>query len=135
MPLDLTIVTPSGPAYHGDVDSVVLPGSEGDFGVLPGHERFLSALRTGEVQIRTGSQTLYAASSTGFADVSNDAVTVLVDSCELASEIDVARAELARQRAEQGLAALERDAEAAREAEFEAALARARNRIAVSQHK
>ena len=135
MPLDLTIVTPSGRAYRGDVDSVVLPGSEGDFGVLPGHERFLSALRTGEVQIRTGSQTLYAASSTGFADVSGDAVTVLVDSCELASEIDVARAELARQRAEQGLAALERDAEAAREAEFEAALARARNRIAVSQHK
>ena len=135
MALELTIVTPSGPAYRGDVESVVLPGSEGDFGVLPGHERFLSALRTGEVQIRTGSQTLYAASSTGFADVSGDAVTVLVDSCELASEIDVARAELARQRAEQGLAALERDAEAAREAEFEAALARARNRIAVSQHK
>jgi F-type H+-transporting ATPase subunit epsilon len=135
MPLDLTIVTPSGLAYRGNVDSVVLPGSEGDFGVLPGHERFLTALRTGEVQIRTGNETLYAASSPGFADVSGEQVTVLVDSCELASDIDVARAEHARQRAEQGLTALERDAEAAREAEFEAALARARNRIAVSQHK
>jgi F-type H+-transporting ATPase subunit epsilon len=135
MPLDLTIVTPSGPAYHGDVDSVVLPGSEGDFGVLPGHERFLTALRTGEVQIRTGNQTVYAASSPGFADVSAEQVTVLVDSCELASDIDVARAEHARQRAEQGLAALESDDQAAREAEFEAALVRARNRIAVSQRK
>jgi len=135
MPLDLTIVTPSGPAYRGGVDSVVLPGSEGDFGVLPGHERFLSALRVGEVQIKTGGQTQYAAASDGFAEVSGDHVTVLVDSCELSGDIDTARAELARQRAEQGLAALERDAEAARFAEFEAALERARNRIAVSQRR
>ncbi len=135
MPIDLTIVTPSGPTYHGDVDSVVLPGSEGDFGVLPGHERFLTALRTGEVQIRTGNQTLYAASSPGFADVSGEQVTVLVDSCELAADIDSARAQLAQRRAEQGLAEQGRDADAAREAEFEAALTRARNRIAVSQRK
>jgi F-type H+-transporting ATPase subunit epsilon len=135
MPLELTIVTPSGRAYRGDVDSVVLPGSEGDFGVLPGHERFLTALRIGETQIRTGNQTLYAASGAGFADVSAESVTVMVDSCELASDIDVARAENARQRAEQDLGALDRDAEAARMAEFEAALARARNRIAVSQRK
>jgi F-type H+-transporting ATPase subunit epsilon len=135
MPLDLTIVTPSGPAYHGDVDSVVLPGSEGDFGVLPGHERFLCPLRTGEVQIQTGGRTIYAAASEGFADVSAEQVTVLVDSCELAADIDSARAELARQRAEQGLAALERDAGAARAAEYESSVARARNRIAVSQRK
>jgi F-type H+-transporting ATPase subunit epsilon len=135
MALELTIVTPSGPAYRGDVDSVVLPGSEGDFGVLPGHERFLTALRTGEVAIRTGGQTMYAASGGGFADVSADRVNVLVDSCELASDIDTARAELARQRAEQGLVALDRDSEAARTAEFEAALVRARNRLAVSQRR
>ena len=61
MPLDLTIVTPSGTAYRGNVDGVVLPGSEGDFGVLPEHERLLSALRTGEVQIQKGGQTIYAA--------------------------------------------------------------------------
>jgi F-type H+-transporting ATPase subunit epsilon len=135
MPLDLTIVTPSGATYRGDADSVVLPGSEGDFGVLPGHERFLCALRTGEVQIRTGAQTVYAAAADGFADVSSDHVTVLVDSCELARDIDTARAELAHQRAEQGLAVRERDADAARIAEFEAAIARARNRIAVSQRR
>jgi F-type H+-transporting ATPase subunit epsilon len=135
MPLELTIVTPSGPAYRGEVDSVVLPGSEGDFGVLPGHERFLSALRTGEVQIEVGGRKTFAAASEGFADVSGSQVTVLVDSCELAGDIDTARAELARQRAEQGLAALDRDAEAARLSEYEAALERARNRLAVSQHK
>jgi F-type H+-transporting ATPase subunit epsilon len=135
MALDLTIVTPSGPAYRGDVDAVVLPGSEGDFGVLPGHERFLSALRIGEVQIETGGRKLYAAAADGFADVSGDQVTVLVDSCELAGDIDTARAELARQRAERGLAALDRDAEAARVAEYEAALERARNRLAVSHRK
>ncbi len=83
MPLDLTIVTPSGPAYRGDVDSVVLPGSEGDFGVLPGHERFLCPLRPGEVQIKAGGQTIYANASEGFADVSAEQVTVLVDSCEI----------------------------------------------------
>ena len=83
MPLDLTIVTPSGTAYHGDVDSVVLPGSEGDFGVLPGHERFLCPLRTGEVQIKTGNQTIRATAGEGFADVSAEQVVVMVDSCEL----------------------------------------------------
>jgi hypothetical protein len=61
MALDLTIVTPAGSAYQGDVDSVVLPGSEGDFGVRPGHERLLSALRCGEVQIEKGGQTTHAA--------------------------------------------------------------------------
>jgi F-type H+-transporting ATPase subunit epsilon len=135
MPLDLTIVTPSGRAYRGDVDSVVLPGSEGDFGVLPGHERFLSALRCGEVQIKTGNQTIYAASSSGFADVSGDQVTVLVDACELAEDIDTARAQRAVESSEQAMAGLDRDTEAARIAEFEGALERARNRIAVSQRK
>jgi len=135
MPLDLTIVTPSGPAYRGDVDSVVLPGSEGDFGVLPEHERFLCALRVGEVKIQKGGQTLYAAIAEGFAEVSGEQVTVLADSCELAGDIDTARAELARQRAEQGLAALARDEDAARVAEFEASLARSRNRLAVSQRR
>ena len=135
MPLDLTIVTPSGTAYRGDVDSVVLPGSEGYFGVLPGHERFLCPLRTGEVQIHTGNQTIYAAACEGFADVSAEQVIVLVDSCELAADIDSARAEIECQHAEQGLAALDRDSGAARIAEYEAALARARNRLTVSQRK
>ncbi len=135
MPIQLSIVTPSGAAYDGAVDRVVLPGSEGEFEVLPEHERFLCPLRVGEVQIRKGAETLYAAVSEGFADVSADEVAVLVDSCELADEIDTARAELAVQRAEQGLAALDRDAAAARAAEWEQALVRARNRLAVGQRR
>jgi len=133
MPLDLTIVTPSGSAFRGEVDSVVLPGSEGDFGVLPEHERFLCPLRIGELQIQRGGQTTYAAVSEGFADVSGSEVAVLVESCELADEIDTAQAQLAVQRAEEGLAALDRDVEAARVAEFENALERARNRLSVGQ--
>jgi F-type H+-transporting ATPase subunit epsilon len=131
MPIELSIVTPSGAAYRGDVDGVVLPGSEGDFGVLPEHERFLCPLRIGEVQIQTGGQIVYAAIGDGFAEVSAHHVAVLVDSCELATNIDQARAELSLQRAEQGLATLARDDEAARASELEAAIERARNRLAV----
>ena len=57
MSLELTIVTPQGEAFHGPIESVVLPGSEGDFGVLPRHERLLTALRDGEVEIRTAAGT------------------------------------------------------------------------------
>jgi F-type H+-transporting ATPase subunit epsilon len=130
----LHIVTPHGEVYRGDVETVVLPGSEGDFGVLRDHERFLTPLRIGEIEISTGPEKLYAAIGSGFADVTGKEVAVLVDSCELADGIDVARAELARERAEQGLAQLT-DAEAERFREFEQALERARNRIAVGRRR
>jgi F-type H+-transporting ATPase subunit epsilon len=133
MPFELTIVTPQGQAYHGPADSVVLPGSEGDFGVLPGHERFLTPLRIGAVEIRSGGEQLWAAIADGFADVNGDAVALLVESCELASEIDTARAEHARERAEQGLRDLDRNEQAVRYAQFEAELERARVRLEVSR--
>jgi F-type H+-transporting ATPase subunit epsilon len=124
-------VTPQGRAYSGPADSVVLPGSEGQFGVLPNHERFLTPLRTGEVEIRNGGDVTYAAIAEGFAEVQGSQVAVLVESCELASKIDVARAERARTRAQEGLAALPADAERTRYEQFEAALERAKNRLAV----
>jgi F-type H+-transporting ATPase subunit epsilon len=133
VPFHLTIVTPQGTGYSGEADSVVLPGSEGDFGVLPSHERLLAALRIGEVEIRSGGNVIYAAIADGFAEVNGDKVVVMVESCEAAANVNVARAELARERAEQGLAALGEDAQARRAAEFEAALARARNRLAVAR--
>jgi F-type H+-transporting ATPase subunit epsilon len=132
VPFQLTIVTPQGPAFEGAAESVVLPGSEGDFGVLPSHERLLAPLRIGEVEIRTAADLIYAAIADGFSEVNGEEVVVMVESCEAAREVDVARAELARDRAEQGLAALGEDAEAKRIEEFEAALERARNRIAVA---
>lgn len=134
MAIHLEIVTPSGAAYRGEVDGVVLPGSEGDFGVLPEHERFLCPLRVGEVQIQTGGQTVYAAIAAGFADVSAQQVAVLVESCELAESIDTARAQAALERASRELeAALSSGDEGFRVEEFEAAVTRAKNRLEVSQ--
>ena len=100
MALELVIVTPEREVFSGQVDGVELPGTEGEFGVLPGHERFLAPLRIGEVEIRTARGTLYAALSEGFAEVEGKHVVVTADTCELADDIDVARAERARERAE-----------------------------------
>jgi F-type H+-transporting ATPase subunit epsilon len=83
VPFDLTIVTPEGEAFQGPVDAVVLPGSEGDFGVLPQHERLLTPLRPGPVEIRTGGATRRATIAEGFADVSGTQVVVMVTSCQL----------------------------------------------------
>ena len=130
MSIELTIVTPQGEAFRGSVESVVLPGSEGDFGVLRSHERFLTPLRIGDVEIRTERESLWASIAHGFADVSGEEVVVLVESCELANEIDVARADLARERAEQGLAQLG-DPEEQRYREYDATLQRSRSRIRV----
>jgi len=128
--LDLIIVTPQGPAYAGSVETVVLPGSEGDFGVLPSHERLLAPLRIGEVEIRGGDGTVYAAVAEGFAEVDGEKVVVMVESCECAADVDVARAELARDRSEQQLADVDDET---RRREYEAALSRARNRLAVAE--
>ena len=138
MPLQLTIVTPEGTRYEGPVDSVVVPGTEGDFGVLPGHERFLAPIRIGELEVRSGNDPSrrWAAVGGGFADVGAERVVLLVDSCEFAADIDEARAERARTRAEQHL----EHKQAARDEEFnfrveEAALQRAVIRIQVSKKK
>jgi F-type H+-transporting ATPase subunit epsilon len=133
MALDLLIVTPLGEAWRGEVDSVVLPGSEGDFGVLEGHERFLAPLRTGEAEIRAAGRRTWAAIASGFADVSSRDVTVLVESCEVADEIDAARAEIERDRAREGLARLGADASRERYEQFENALRLAEARLAVSR--
>jgi F-type H+-transporting ATPase subunit epsilon len=135
VPFDLTIVTPEGLAYQGSVERVVLPGSEGDFGVLASHERFLSPLRVGEVEIRTTDDTLYAAIAGGFAEVDGSAVSVLVDSCELEHEIDAARADAALIAAQQALERVAGDEDPERYRAFEAALGHARARVAVSQRK
>ena len=135
MPFELTIVTPEGQAYQGSVERVVLPGSEGEFGVLTNHERFLAPLRVGAVEILTDEGTLYAAVADGFAEVDGESVTVLVDSCELEHEIDAARADAAEVAAQQYLEKTAGDDDPERYQQFEAALERARTRVAVSQRK
>ncbi len=135
MPFELTIVTPEGQAYQGRVERVVLPGSEGEFGVLTNHERFLSPLRVGAVEILTEDGPLYAAVADGFAEVDGESVTVLVDSCELEHEIDAARADAAAAAAQQYLDKAAGDEDPERYRQYEGELERARTRVAVSRRK
>jgi F-type H+-transporting ATPase subunit epsilon len=133
--LALVIVTPKGEVFHGPVEAVLLPGADGDFMVLEGHERFLSPLRIGEVEIRRqGDSPLFAALSEGFAEVTGNEVVVTAEACELASDIDVARAERARERAERELGTAVRiHHEEADHGLARAALERAVVRIAVAK--
>jgi F-type H+-transporting ATPase subunit epsilon len=134
MPIALTIVTPEGTRFDGPVERVVVPGTEGDFGVLPGHERFLSPVRIGELEVDTGpSERRWAAISDGFAEVNGDKVVLMVDSCEFARDIDTARAERAKANAERVLSRLESaEREEASYRMAEAALQRALIRIQVA---
>jgi F-type H+-transporting ATPase subunit epsilon len=103
--LRLEVATPTRLVVSGEVDEVVVPGSEGSFGVLPGHAALLSLVGTGEVMYRTGRDEHYLAVSGGFAEVGPTHVTILAESAERPEEIDVARARVAGERAEQRLRA------------------------------
>jgi F-type H+-transporting ATPase subunit epsilon len=102
--LTLEIVTPDRALLREEVDEVVVPGSQGEFGVLPGHTPLLSTLKIGELWYRQGQERHYLAIAFGFVEVLPDRVTVLAQVGERAQEIDVQRAERAKQRAEQRLA-------------------------------
>jgi F-type H+-transporting ATPase subunit epsilon len=103
--LTLSIVTPERELVRVQADEVELPGTEGYFGVLPGHTPLLAALSVGQLTYRVGQERHVLAISTGLAEVLPDAVTVLSQIAELAADIDVGRAEQARKRAEALLAA------------------------------
>jgi F-type H+-transporting ATPase subunit epsilon len=101
----LEVVTPDRQVVSTEVDIVVLPGVQGQFGVLVNHIPFLSALEIGEMYYRKGGQVDYIFVGGGFAEVTGDKVTVLVDSAETGKEIDIERAKRAKERAEKRLAA------------------------------
>ena len=101
--LTLELATPSRLVISAEVDEVVVPGSQGYFGVLPGHAPLLATLGIGEVTYRVGRDEFHVAVSGGFAEVRNDKVIILADTAERPDEIDVERAERARQRAESRL--------------------------------
>jgi F-type H+-transporting ATPase subunit epsilon len=103
--LTLEIATPMRLVVAETVDEVVAPGIEGYFGVLPGHAPYLTTLGIGEVTYRVGQDEHYLALAGGFAEIRNDKVIVLADTAERAEEIDRARAERARERAERRLSA------------------------------
>jgi F-type H+-transporting ATPase subunit epsilon len=103
MPLQLEIVTPERLAYSDTVDSVQLPGSEGELGVLPHHAPLISTLGVGELRIRKGGSEESFAIVGGFLQVRPDKVVVMAETADLASEIDLQKAEEARREAERAL--------------------------------
>ena len=102
--LHLEVVTPEKVMVSEDVEIVVAPGSLGEFGVLEGHVPFLSGILPGELRYTSGGRTERFSVSTGFAEVSNDRVSVLVDAAEKAGDIDMERAQKAAERARERLA-------------------------------
>jgi len=101
----LEVVTPDRLVLSTEAEVVVCPGAEGQFGVLPGHIPFLSALEIGEMYYKAGGKTEYLAVSGGFAEVTGEKVTIVAESAEVGREIDVERARRALERAEKRIAA------------------------------
>jgi F-type H+-transporting ATPase subunit epsilon len=114
--LQLQIVSADRSLVNEQVDEVEIPGADGYFGVLPGHTPLLALLGAGELWYRQGQDKTYLAIAFGFAEVQPDRVTILAMIAEKAEEIDTARAEASKKRAEERLAraTVEMDAERAR---------------------
>ena len=127
--LRLDIVTPDKVVLNAEVDYVGAEGVDGQFGLLPPHAPMLSALKVGDLYYRQGSETHWVFVSGGFAQISDNKVTILAESAELASDIDVERAQEAKARAEKRLAEAQPDTDLAR---AELALKRAVSRIRVA---
>jgi F-type H+-transporting ATPase subunit epsilon len=107
--LALEIVTPDRAIVHENVDEVEVPGSEGYYGVLPGHTPMLAMLQVGQLWYRKGAEKFYLSVAFGVAEVMPDRVIILAQIAERPEEIDLDRAQAARQRAEQRLATHQRD--------------------------
>lgn len=101
----LEIVAPSRQVVRSErVDEVIAPGSEGEFGVLPGHTPFLTTLKVGMLSYREGTQWHHLAVDWGYAEVGAERVVILAEGADRASEIDLTEARLAKERAEKALA-------------------------------
>lgn len=131
MSLQFEIVTPRGVVFHATTTHVRLPGSGGEFGVLTGHLPFFTTLKPGVIELEQSDRKVERiAVSGGFVEVLPDKVEVLAETAETAENIDLTRAEAARKRAEEGLAAAADEVERER---YHLALARARARIKAKQ--
>ncbi len=135
MPIQLEIVTPERLAYSDEVDAVTLPGGEGELGVLPHHAPLVSTLGVGELRIRKGGEEESFAIVGGFLQVLPDRVVVMAETADMASEIDVEKAQEARREAERALA--EGHVEASDLAQARVALQTAllRERLAQRRHR
>jgi len=125
----LEVVTPEKQLLSQQVDEVIAPGSEGEFGVLPGHCHFLSSLRIGELRYRIGEQTNHMAILWGYAEVTPSKVTIMAEIAEKAEDIDIERAAAKVAEAEQRLKVGGLPSEV-KEAEISLEKARLRKKIA-----
>jgi len=113
--IQLDITTPQGSVFSGEVDEITATGSEGEFGVLPGHASYITTLKSGTLTCKADGKTEYYFVSWGYAEVGPGKAAILADSAEHATEIDLERARDARERAmverdrqdEEGFAAAE----------------------------
>jgi F-type H+-transporting ATPase subunit epsilon len=98
--LMLEIVTPEKMAFSGNVEDVTIPGTEGEFGVLRGHEALLSSIEIGELNFTKDGKKSYYAVNTGYAEVTPNKVTILIETAERSDSIDKDRARKAKENAE-----------------------------------
>ncbi|MGQ9832502.1 MAG: ATP synthase F1 subunit epsilon [Candidatus Villigracilaceae bacterium] len=104
MPIRCEIVSQDRMVYSGEADMVILPGTAGEMGILPNHAPLLTTLKFGIIKVRSGNREEVFTVAGGIAEVQPDIITILADAAENVAEIDIARAEAARKRAEELLA-------------------------------
>ncbi|TMW72170.1 F0F1 ATP synthase subunit epsilon [Alteribacter natronophilus] len=128
--MQVNVVTPDGSVYEAEANLVSVKAHEGELGVLPGHIPLVTPLRIGPVRIKKDSKVDLVAVNGGFMEVRRDEVNILAESAELPTDIDVARARAAKERAQRRLDEAKKDNIDFRRAEL--ALKRAINRLEVS---
>ncbi|WP_310172961.1 F0F1 ATP synthase subunit epsilon [Neobacillus niacini] len=132
--IKVNVVTPDGPVYESDVEMVSTKAKSGELGILPGHIPLVAPLEIGAVRLKLGGgKTDQIAVSGGFLEVRPDQVTILAQAAEKATDIDVDRAQRAKERAEQRLQQAQQEHIDFKRAEL--ALQRAINRLAVSEKR
>lgn len=130
--LKVEIITAERVVLQEDVDMVVAPGIEGQLGILPHHVPLLTTLQVGELRLKKGDEEISLAVTGGFLEVQPDRVVILADAAERAEEIDIARAEMAKKRAEERLAKRVTEIDLAR---ADASLARSLVRLRVAEKR
>jgi F-type H+-transporting ATPase subunit epsilon len=131
--INVSVVTPDGPVYDSDVEMISTRAKTGELGILPGHIPMVAPLEIGAIRLKKDGKTEFIAISGGFLEVRPNQVTVLAQSAEKASDIDIERAVRAKERAEQRMKEQHLEHMDFRRAEL--ALQRAVNRLSVSERK
>lgn len=128
----LDIIASDRHFYNGGAEMIVLPGIDGEYGIMSGHEAMVTAIVTGEIDITVDGEVKTVAVSEGFAEIKPESVVIIVDSAEWPEEIDIKRAERAKERAEEKMRQKQSQLEYYHS---KAALARAMNRLKVTSKK